>query len=1284
MRLILTFGLSVVTILFSSLILGQQPVSNFTALPVSVCQGQPVTFTNTSTTNGGSAITDYAWDFGDGYNDSIPNTTHIYNTPGTYSVTLTVTNSSGLADFELKTNYIIVKPAPITSFSVNGLGCTVPLTVTFNNTGSSGAGYSYNWNFGNSQTSPIANPPSQTYSSAGTYNVSLTITNNASGCVTTVVEPLVVSNFQAGMTLPSVVCVNQQVDISDNSTAGANVWNWNVLPSTGSYVNGTSNSSQNPSFTFTAAGTYTIQLSAQNTASGCSGSASQTITVQPTPAPTFTATPLTNCAPSNVTFTNTSVGGTSYVWTFGDFSSGANNTSNQTSPSHIYANNGTYDVTLTMTTATGCIGALTLNDYITVTDVLADFEADITGGCDPLVVNFSDLSVDPNSSNQITSWSWNFGGGTPNTFNGQNPPPITYPIGLFDVSLTVTTQSGCVGTVTLNDYITVGTINALSFSVDTLINCIKTDFEFTSTVSTTPANPNPSELTYFWDFTDGTSTEDDPTYQFTSDTGYFDVMLVVDFRGCKDTVQIDSFIYINAPIAKFSPENTLFCNQGNNIAVDFTDDATHGVPSDDILMIWQWGDGTPNTILDDPQLDDANQGDFTHTYTNYGSYTIQQVIYNYTTGCSDSITANVDISFLNANFTYSNDSICQGDTLDMFDNSQTWLTAPNPHPLQSWSFSMGDNPPGTVNMGDTAYYAYMQSGLFNITLTTTNSVGCSASSVLPINVLAPPFAVIAISPDPAIGCSPFPVTFTGNAFPMPPYTIPIDSMMFQYSDDNSTQTLNYNSAGTIANHTFVGTGIFYGEMIAIDQFGCYSAPASVPITITQPNSFFSVDNVICNGDSVITDNSSTGEGNLSYEWYLDDFTSAPISTSLNAATVLTETGIPFGQTTSTHDLFLITTDGNGCKDTIGNLISVSIPWAVPTYNFAGAAIGPNGEYVCPPLFGTFVDSSFSYGAITDWTWVFGNGNQSILENPSNTYVLPGTYDLTLSIIDENGCTADTTLLQYITIGGPGANPDWIQQVGQCAQGAQFVLINPVNVVNSVWTMGDNTTLTDSINFFYNYEQPGTYTPGVTLYDSLGCEVFYPLNPITVLDDGLTASFTATPNPAEQDQLISFIDGSTSQQSTIVLWNWDFGNNQVLALNNATQTNSFPLAGSYSVTLTILDALGCQDDYTLTVNIKDPEIWLPNVITANGDGTNDLFTLPFDAFKDFNIVIINRWGNTIHDGRRDPANPLFMWDGTTDNSGEKVTDGVYFYRLTGEMLGGTLVDKHGFVTVIESN
>ena len=940
-----------------------------------------------------------------------------------------------------------------------------------------------------------------------------------------------------------------------------------------------------------------------------------------------------------------------------------------------------------MITATGCVGTTILNDYIVVSNVDVNFEADVTGGCDPLVVNFSDLSVDANPSNTITSWSWNFGGGNPSTFNGQSPPSVSYPIGVYDVSLTVTTQSGCIGTMTMDDYITVGQINSVSFAVDTLVNCIKTDFQFSSYVSTTPSNPDSTEITYFWDFTDGTSTENDPTYMFTSDTGYFNVMLVVDYRGCKDTMEIDSFIYINAPIAKFSPDQTLYCNEGSSILVPFNDEATHGIPSDDILMIYEWGDGTQNDTLDDPQLDGANAGDFSHQFTQYGSYTIEQVIHNYTTGCSDSITSAVDISFVNANFIYSNDSICQGDTLTMFDQSSSWMNPTTPHPLQEWEFNMGNSPSGVVNMGDTAYYAYSNPIFsiqnYTITLTATNSVGCSDQAALPITVLPAPFPVLSL-PDPSVGCAPLDVTFSNNSMS---FGVPIDYYVYTYSDNNDIDTfdhISYTSPNPNPNsitHTFVNEGNNSLNMTVVDVFGCYAYQTSANISITKPFASFSVDNVICNGDTINTTNSSTGEGNLTYEWYLDNF-NAPISADTNASADLVESGIPFGQTTATHDLYLVATDGNGCKDTIGNLISVAIPWAVPNYSFTGAAIGPNGEFVCPPLFGAYVDSSFSFGAITEWLWNFGNGNQSILENPSNTYVLPGTYDLTLSVVDENGCTADTTLLQYVTIGGPSGDPDWFQQVGQCAQGAQFLINNPVNLYNSTWEMGDNITLNDSINFFYNYNQPGTYTPGVTLYDSSGCEVFYPLDPITVLDDGLNALFTANPNPADQNETITFVDASSSQQSTIVLWNWDFGQDQVTAFSNSNQYFAYGVSGPYQVTLVVTDALGCQADFTLIVNVNDPEIWLPNVITANNDGTNDLFTLPFDAFKEFNVVILNRWGNLIHEGVRDPANPLLLWDGTTD-AGEKVHDGVYFYRFTGEMLGGTMVDKHGFVTVIES-
>ena len=1244
----------------------QTPTANFTATPLSVCAGSQVCFNaSSSTTNGGSAIVSYSWDFGDGNSGTGINVCHTYTTPGPKQITLVVGNTSGQADAEVKPAYINVLPKPNASFTILGQGCTVPLTLSFNNTSSTGS-MDYVWNFGNQQTSNVANPPSQTYTTVGTFPVSLQVTNTQNGCVATYTQQVSVSNYQAGITLPSVVCIGQPVSFNDNSTAGANTWNWNFGGQGSSTV-------QNPTFTFNTAGTFNIQLASQNTASGCSGSTSQSITVQSTPTPSFTATPLTNCAPSVVNFVNTSTGGVSYTWNFG------NNTPpyiGTNPPPQTYYANDAYTVSLTMTTATGCTGTTTIPAYINVTDFEAGFTANVTGGCSPLSVNFTSTTTSPNPTNPIVSWNWNFGNNQYS--NLQNPPTQVYQIGVYDVTLTVTTQSGCTATYTALDYIKVGLINTVNFTVDTLVNCIKTDFEFTSSVSTTPSNPDSTEITYYWEFgdggSDGTSTDQNPTYQFTSDTGYFSVKLIVDYRGCKDSLYLDSLIYINAPISKFTPAETLFCNPNSlPVTLQITDDATHGVTDDDVQMIWKWDDGTPNTTLDDPQLDDADLGSISHNFANYGSYTVEQVIHNYTTGCSDSTTRTIDVSMVEPGFTLSNDSICQGDSLFMYDASSTWMTPPSPHPLETWVFDMGNNT-APLNMGDTANYIYQTAGSYFIEMTVINSVGCSDSITLPITVLAPPFAVL--SSDVAFGCDPFLVNFSNGSISL--NGLALASFEYTFTDDSTSLTTT--SVGTPVSHVFNGSGTFYAELTATDVFGCVSAPASNPITITKPSPFFSVENIICNGGIINTTNTSTGSAPLTYEWFIDG---APFSTDENTSTVFNEPNITFGVTSAIHTISLVATDVYGCKDTIGNLVTVSIPFAIPTYSFSGAEQDSSGNFTCPPLFVALSDSSISYGSIDSTLWNFGDFTSSSLENPSKTYALPGYFDLTLTVTDEYGCTADTIIENYVVIGGPSGEPDWAQGAGVCSQGASFTVANPQNVYSSVWEMGDNNTVINDLDFNYNYAAQGTYTPGVTLYDSLGCDVFYPLPPITVFDDGLTANFAVNPNPVEQGALATLTDQSTSTGAPIASWVWDFGNNEsAFVFNNSNQTTTYPVGGTFLITLTVTDAIGCIDSTTVSIFVKDPEIWVPNVFTPNGDGANDIFNLPFDGFKSYHITITNRWGNVVWDRDKDDATPLLLWDGS-DDDGNDCTDGIYFYLLTGEMKGGTLVTKNGFVTKISS-
>ena len=146
------------------------PVAGFTASTTLGAAPLALNFTNTST----GTITSYAWNFGDSTTSTAQSPSHVYSTPGTYTVSLTVTGPGG-SNTQTRTNYITVNaPAPVAQFTGNPTAGTAPLTVNFTNS-SSGTITSYAWSFGDSTTS-TAQSPSHVYSTPGTYTVSLTVT----------------------------------------------------------------------------------------------------------------------------------------------------------------------------------------------------------------------------------------------------------------------------------------------------------------------------------------------------------------------------------------------------------------------------------------------------------------------------------------------------------------------------------------------------------------------------------------------------------------------------------------------------------------------------------------------------------------------------------------------------------------------------------------------------------------------------------------------------------------------------------------------------------------------------------------------------------------------------------------------------------------------------------------------------------------------------------------------------------------------------------------------------
>jgi PKD repeat protein len=148
----------------------QPPVPSFTGTPRSGQFPLYVQFTDRSS----GAPSSWLWNFGDGQSSNQQNPSHTYQNPGTYSVTLTVGNQYGTNQVA-EQDFIAAGSVPVANFMAVPAEGFAPLTVQFNDI-SSGAPTAWEWNFGDMTTSTLRNPQ-HTYPGAGSYTVSLTVTN---------------------------------------------------------------------------------------------------------------------------------------------------------------------------------------------------------------------------------------------------------------------------------------------------------------------------------------------------------------------------------------------------------------------------------------------------------------------------------------------------------------------------------------------------------------------------------------------------------------------------------------------------------------------------------------------------------------------------------------------------------------------------------------------------------------------------------------------------------------------------------------------------------------------------------------------------------------------------------------------------------------------------------------------------------------------------------------------------------------------------------------------------
>jgi PKD repeat protein len=285
----------------------------------------------------------------------------------------------------------------------------------------------WNWSFGDGSYSTTRNA-THTYSSAGTFTVSLNASSPVGYNITTKTNYITITNrplIGAFSGTPLSIGRNEIVQFTDGTTNGTpTAWSWTFGDS-----NSTNATSQNPIHAYLSTGTYTVSENVSNSAVYNITTKTNYVTVYDRPLIlNFTGTPTTLPLNYPVSFTSSISNGTAltYAWTFGD-----GNSTNATLPNpvHTYLSTGTYTVSLTVNN-TYTSNSTTKTNYITVTDGLpfSDFSANTTTGTSVLPVLFT-----PSTTRNITSWNWTFGAA--NFSTSQNPTYSFTGAGYYTIKL---------------------------------------------------------------------------------------------------------------------------------------------------------------------------------------------------------------------------------------------------------------------------------------------------------------------------------------------------------------------------------------------------------------------------------------------------------------------------------------------------------------------------------------------------------------------------------------------------------------------------------------------------------------------------------------------------------------------------------------------------------------------------------------------------------------------------------------------------------------------------------
>lgn len=1160
-----------------------KPTVDFVASSVTGCYPLPVQFTDLTVANNGT-LTHWQWDFGDGTTSTDQHPTHTYNSSGNFNVSLQVRNSSGCVAAISKTAYVQINTGVLASFTnANTSTCSAPASISFNNTSTGTGSLTYKWLFGDGETS-IESNPTHTYQTVGVYTVSL-IVYNGNGCTDTIVKPnaIALGTVLAGFTSNDSVCAGTNINFTNRSTPTPASVFWN-------FGNGQTSTALNPVYAYPTGGTYQVKMVANFGA--CNDSVTKSITVFSKPNVRFVADDSTNCTtPFTVNFTNQTVGGTSYLWKFGD-----NTTSTDENPSHVFTAFRAYTVTLLVTNANGCVDSLVKTNYIRIRKPVISFNTILPdSSCAPFTKTFRGFVT---GFEQPVTWAWNFGDG--NTSNLAQPTNTYTVAGVYPVTLVITTASGCRDSVTMTRAIIAGDRPTLMYDVLPRVACASNAVNFRDSTA--------GATSWLWQFGDGSfSTQQNPSHLY-QDTGRFTVKLTVWSNGCADSVRLVDYVYINPPIAKYKVR----VNCVQRLDRSFIDQSIGANK-----WYWDFGDGQTDTIRNP-----------NHSYAAAGTYNTSLRVVNTTTGCEYTKFIQVKLVDVKAAFVASDTTPCKGTAVSF----TTGLSASD---VNRFTWTFGDTSAPIITTRPYEDHTYFTNGTYSVQLIIRDVLGCF-DTLVKNNYIRVDGPTARFSTALAGSCLNSLVVFNDSSSSDGIH--PLQSWMWNYGD-GITDSL---TAGPFQ-HAYANSGQYLVGLKVRDTKGCIdSVRMTAPFVVSQPTAAFSTtDTLTCPGQAIHFTNASLGT-NLTYVW---DFGDGQTAVTANPVHVYAADGV--------YNVKLTVFDLYGCSDSLiqtalvtiispraNFIMSDSIAFCPPLlvqftdmstnalskvwdfgdatsspldnpshfYTIAGVyrvrltvtgpggctnymertitVKGPNGSFTytpqagCNPLRANFVGHTRE-DAFFIWDFNDGNLENSADSTIAHTYIHPGTYVPKMILMDAFGCKVPIVGTDTIVVKGVtakfGFNPQAL-----CDSG--LVTFTDSSFANDVisqyqWNFG-NGQFSNASNPSVVYAAPGNYYPSLIVRTASGCEdTLVVTNPIKVVASP-RISMLATGNGCTPLR-VQFAGQLTRPDTSAIRWAWNFGNGNTASVTHPP-LQTYNVAGVYNATLTATNSSGCATTLTRVV------------------------------------------------------------------------------------------------------